>query len=347
MLSVLDAVWPYLVAIIVFILMIVIHEFGHFLLAKLSGIKVNEFAVGFGPTLLSTKKGETEYKINAIPLGGYCAMEGEDEGSDDKRAFCNAKAYKRFLVVIAGAVFNLILGFVLIGSLLINEDLYSSTKVAKFTDNAVSCTYGLKAGDIITEVNGRRVFTTADLAYTFTNVKGNSVDMVVKRGKKSVKLNDVTFKTEKYDGINYLTCDFYVKGVKPNFLTFFTQTFKTTVSYGRTVWFSLVDLITGKYGISALSGPVGLTKVIGESARLGIRNLISVLALVTVNLGIFNLLPLPALDGGRLLFILAEMIIGRPVPKKFEGYVHAVGFALLIGMMILVTAKDIVTLFVK
>lgn len=346
-LNVLNAIWPYVVAVLMFILLIVIHEFGHFILAKATGVKVNKFAVGFGPKLFGKTWGETEYRVNLIPLGGYCAMEGEDETSSNPRAFCNAKAYKRFLIVAAGAVFNLVLGFIIVAIVLSYSRLLSTTTVAKFTENAKSQKSGLMVGDEIVKVGDRRVFTTQDLGYTFTNVEGDSVDITVIRNGKEKLLPNVRFETSEIEEINVLNIDFWVLGEEKTFTGFIKATFKTTVSYGRIVWMSLWDLITGKYGISALSGPVGLTKVIGETtAAGGLKDLLPILGLITVNLGIFNLLPLPALDGGRLFFILVEMIIRKPIPKKFEGLVHAAGFVLLMGFMLLITAKDIWMLIV-
>lgn len=344
-LNVLDNIWPYLVAILLFLLLILIHEFGHFIAAKLLGVRVNEFAIGFGPKLFKWGKGETKYAVNLVPLGGYCAMEGEDEASGDDRAFCNKKPWRRFLIVVMGAVFNLILGLVLVGITLIPQDKFATTVVSAFQENAVSSQYGLREGDKIIEVDGRHIFTTYDLSYAFSNIDGNAIDITVKRDGKRVELEGVKFGSEKIDGINYLTVDFYVEPQEKNFFSFIGHTFDTAVSYCAVVYRSLIDLVTGRYGISAMSGPVGLTAAIGNVAKQNLMNLIPIMALITINLGLFNLLPLPALDGGRLVFILFEMIFKRPVPQKFEAVVHAVGFALLIGLMLLVTAKDIWSLF--
>ena len=339
--SILNNIWPYVVAVLIFIILIIIHEFGHFIAAKSLGVKVNEFAVGFGPKLFSKKWGETTYKVNLIPLGGYCAMEGEDEESTDCRAFCKKAPWRRFLIVVAGAVFNLILGFILVAISLAPGKLLGTTTVARFTDSAVSSQYGLKENDTIISVDGRRIFTTYDLSYAFSNVADGKIDMVVKRDGQKVELSDVKFKTEEYEGINYLQMDFYLYGDKKTVGNYLKHTAKTTVSYGRVVWFSLVDLISGKYGVSAVSGPVGITATVGTAAKQNLSNLWPIMALITINLGIFNLLPIPALDGGRLLFITYEMIFRKKVPPKFEGVVHTVGFVLLFGIMILVTFKDI------
>ncbi len=333
--------WPYLVAIILFLLLIIIHEFGHFIAAKLLGVKVNEFAVGFGPKLFSKQGKETKYSFNLVPLGGYCAMEGEDEDSGDERAFCNKKPWRRFIIVAMGATFNLLLGLIIVAIVLAPQKRFNSTVVAEFKENAVSEQSGLQVNDKIIEVDGRKIFTTYDLSYAFTNVKDGKVDMLVKRDGERVTLKDVTFDTEEENGISYLTVDFYVHGIEKTVGSYIKQTFDMSLSYCAVIWRSLIDLVSGKYGISAVSGPVGVTVAIGSAAKASLVNLLPIMALITINLGIFNLLPIPALDGGRLLFILIEMIFRKPVPQKYEAMVHAIGFVILIGFMLLITAKDI------
>ena len=337
-------VWPYLVAILLFLILIIIHEFGHFIAAKLMGVRVNEFAVGFGPKLFSVKGKETNYAFNLIPFGGYCAMEGEDQNSTDERAFCNKKPWRRFIIVVMGATFNLILGLIIVAVILAPTKVFTSTTVATFEENAISQSTGLMVDDEILKVEGRRIYTFYDLGYAFTNIPDGKIDITVLRDGKEKELKDVTFKTEEESGISYLTLDFKVYGIKKTASTVIEQTFKTAVSYCAVIWRSLIDLIGGKYGLSAVSGPVGVTVAIADAARQNLRNLLPLMALITINLGLFNLLPIPALDGGRLLFILIEMIMRKPVPQKWESLVHAVGFVILIGVMLLIAAKDIFTL---
>ncbi|MBR6743283.1 MAG: RIP metalloprotease RseP [Clostridia bacterium] len=332
-------------AVLIFVILIIIHEFGHFIVAKLCNVRVNEFAVGFGPKLFKKKLGETTYAVNAIPLGGYCAMEGEDETSSDERAFCNKSPFKRLLIVAAGAVFNLILGLIIVAIILIPTERFASTSIAAFDEGAVSSENGLMVGDTIIKVDGRRIYSTYDLSYAFTGVDDGKIDITVKRNGEKVELKDVAFATKKAEGISYLTVDFKVKGIEKNFASYFEYTLRTAVSYSRVVWFSLVDLVTGKYGLSAVSGPVGITAAIGSVAKTNLFDLLPIMALITINLGIFNLLPIPALDGGRILFILFELIFRKPIPKKYEGFIHAAGLILLLGFMLIVTLKDIITLF--
>ncbi len=343
-LNVWNNVWPYLIAILLFLVLIVIHEFGHFIAAKLMGVRVNEFAVGFGPKLFSKKWGETKYALNLIPLGGYCTMEGEDEESTDERAFCRKKPWRRFIIVVMGAVFNLLLGLIIVAIILAPSKAFTSTVIAEFDENATSNQTGLMVDDKIIEADGRKIFTTYDLSYAFTNVKDGKIDLLVERNGEKTELKNVTFETEEYDGISYLTVDFKVYGIKKTFVSFIKQTVDTAISYCAVIWRSLIDVIGGKYGISAVSGPVGVTAAIGQAAKQSLQNVLPIMAIITINLGLFNLLPIPALDGGRLLFILIEMIARRPIPQKWEAAIHTIGFVVLIIFMILVAAKDIWTL---
>lgn len=343
-LNILNNIWPYAVAIMLFLILIIIHEFGHFIAAKLLGVRVNEFAVGFGPKLIKWGKGETKYAINLIPFGGYCAMEGEEEASGDSRAFCNKAPWRRFLIVIMGATFNLILGLILVAITLIPGERFTTTTIAEFHENAVSQEYGLKEGDKIISVDGRKIFTTYDLSYAFSNIDDSAIDITVERDGKKVALSDIKFASEEIDGINYLTVDFYVEGKDKTFTSFIGHTFDTAISNCAVVYRSLIDLVTGRYGISAVSGPVGVTVAISDIARQNFMALVQMMALITINLGLFNLLPIPALDGGRLVFILFEMIFRKPVPQKYESIVHTVGMVLLLGFMAIITLKDIWTL---
>ena len=338
MLAVWNIIWPYLVAILVFIAVIVIHEFGHFITAKLNGIRVNEFAIGFGPKLFKKKVGETTYSVRLIPFGGFCEMEGEDGESEDPRAFGKAKAWRRFLVVAAGAVFNLILGYLLCVGYVSSHELYATTQISAFTESATSCDYGLQIGDKIVKADGRSVYTVSDLSYMFGISEDGAMDFVVERDGERVEVNDVRFAMEEYeDGNRYISLDFRVYGEKRTVLSVLKNAAKTEISLGRVVLMSLWDMI---------SGPVGITVAISDVARQSLTNLIYLVGLISVNLGIFNLLPLPALDGGRLMFILYEMIRKKPVPVKYEGWIHAAGFILLMLFAVFIFINDIVKLII-
>ncbi len=339
-------VWPYLVALLVLFAVIIIHEFGHFLLAKLNGVRVNEFAVGFGPKLVSKKIGETLYSWRLVPFGGFCAMEGEDEDSVDPRAFGNRPAWRRLLVVVAGAVFNLILGFVIAVAIVAPQERFATTTVAQFDEDAVSCNYGLKENDKIVRANGRRVYTTYDLSYIFSSDEDGVIDFVVERDGENVTLDGVKFALEEYEDSNrYIKLDFFVYGENRTFLSVIKNSFNTVLSYGRVVYMSLFDMISGRYGLNDMSGPVGITAAIGSAAKQSLSSVLNLACLITVNLGIFNLLPLPALDGGRIVFLLIEMLRGKPVPAKYEGWVHTAGFVALLGLIVLISFNDILKFF--
>lgn len=340
-----NTVWPILLAILMFIIIIILHEFGHFITAKLLGVRVNEFSVGFGPKLFSKKGKETTYSVRAIPFGGFCAMEGEDEESNDPRAFGNKKPWRRFIIVAAGATFNLILGFVIAVLMTIPQERYATTTIGKFEDGAVSCNYGLQVNDEIVAANGRKIYCFSDLSYMLASAKDGKLDFTVLRDGKKVELKNVTFNLEPLDdGNNYISLDFRVYGEEKIFTNTLKYAAKTTVSYGRIVYMSLYDMITGKFKINQMSGPVGITAAVSQATRQSVWNILYYACIITVNLGIMNLLPLPALDGGRLLFILIEMIRRKPISAKYEGLVHTIGFVILFGLIILITFNDILNL---
>lgn len=364
-----------IIALVMFGILVAIHEFGHFAVAKLSGIKVNKFAIGMGPVIFKFTKGETEYSLRLFPVGGYCAMEGEDESSDDSRAFRNKPVKNRIGVVIAGPVMNLILGFVLsfvtVGFF---SDIIKTNTVREFYPNAMSEQTGLMAGDEIISMDGTRIFTTSDISYKFTNSKDGVFDLVVKRDGKKIKLNDVKFYREYYYYIegptdeipyeHYVTfdtreeytgdeklevaetnVDFKVfKEKKKTFINMVSYAVRDSLSTARLIWMSFIDLIRGKYGLNDLSGPVGIVTAIGTVRTYGMESLMNLIVMITINLGIFNLLPLPALDGGRLVFLIIEGIRKKPVPPEKEGMVHLIGMACFIILMGVITVSDILKL---
>ncbi|MDL2232834.1 site-2 protease family protein [Ruminococcaceae bacterium OttesenSCG-928-L11] len=341
-----------LLAILVFGLLIFIHELGHFLTAKWAGIRVHEFALGMGPTLLRFGKGETTYALRLFPIGGFVAMEGENEDSSDDRAFCNKPLYKRIIVTAAGATMNIVLGFVLLVFLSSQLSLLGTTTVAKFADDAVS-SQQLQVGDEILRVNGHRVRSDNDLVYEFMREKDGLMEMVVQRDGIDEPITlQVPFRmdpTEEDSEVDFIYMDFKVLGVEPTAGGVVKNAFNWTGSIVKQVWGSLVDLLTGRYGFNQLSGPVGVTEAIGQAASSsgGYKSVLLLVCFITINLGVFNLLPVPALDGGRLFFMLVELIRRKPINPKYEGYVHAAGFALLMLLMVSVTFSDIWKLVTK
>ena len=341
-------VWPILVAILFFGLIIAIHELGHFLSAKLFHVKVNEFSLGMGPAILKKKKGETLYSLRCLPIGGYVSMEGEDEESADENAFSKKRPWKKFIIVAAGAIMNLILGFIFVIILTSMEDLVGTTQIHSFYDNATSSSYGLREGDVIKEINGTHIFSSRDISYSLLRDEDGIYDFVVERDGKKVELSDVHFQTEPAaNGHNTIIFDFRLVGVEKTPLNVLTTSALDTVSIARLIWLTLFDLVTGHYGINDLSGPIGTVSIIADvtseavSSGIGFDMIFYVMALISINVGVFNLLPIPALDGGRLFFIVIEAIRRRPVPAKYEGIIHAVGLALLLLLMVVISFNDI------
>ncbi|MDO4566567.1 MAG: RIP metalloprotease RseP [Oscillospiraceae bacterium] len=333
-------------SVLIFGLVIFIHESGHFLTAKLSGIKVNEFALGMGPKLISKRKNETLYSLRAFPIGGYVSMEGEDEDSDEIGSFSRAPVSNRILVVAAGAIMNLLLGFIVMFAYTASEEALATRTVGGFYEGSYTEQSGLEAGDTIIAMNGRRMFSADDISYELARVQNASADITVLRGGERVELEDVSFERVEYeDGTSGIRIDFYVLAEEKTFANILKQSFLGAVAMGRQIFLSLFDLITGNVAVNQLAGPVGIVTIISTVSSYGIRPLLSLLALLTINLGIFNLLPLPALDGGRLVFLLFEAVTKKRLNPKYEGIVHLVGFALLIGLMIFVTFNDVSRLF--
>ena len=329
-----------LITILIFAVIIFIHECGHFAAAKLCKIRVNEFALGMGPTLFHFGKGETRYALRLFPIGGFVSMEGEDGGSGDPRAFCNQKVWKRILIVCAGAFMNLVLGFIVVLLMTIPSDRLPSMTVAQFYENASTEATGLQAGDEILRVNGRSIWVDSDLIYTLSTDEDGVVDMVVRRDGEKVELSDVAFTTQ--DGT--LVIDFTVQGVPANLPNVLSYSFRKTASIGRLVWIAVGQLITGQSSINELSGPIGTAQAIGQAVSVGLSTVMYLFAFITINVGIFNILPVPALDGGRLIFLLFELITRRRIKPEHEAYVHFAGFVLLILLIIFVSYHDIVNL---
>lgn len=338
------------IGILLFSFVIFFHELGHFLLAKFGGIRVNEFALGMGPRLWSFHRGDTIYSLRLFPIGGFCALEGEDESSEDERAFGNKPVWKRILVIVAGGVFNIILGFVLMVFVLAPQDVYATTRISSFTEGSSLEAAGAQVGDKIVEIDGYAVYNDKDLNFSLALADPNALSMVVERDGQRVDLGVFPMSTKTLeDGSTVIALDFYVYPQERTFLGLMERSFSTTGTMARMVVVSLKGIFTGRFGLNEIAGPVGTAQAISQAAGAGLSqgfgtalsNLVVMMIMITVNLGIVNLLPLPALDGGRLLFLIWEGITRRPVPAKYEGYIHAAGFVLLIGLMVVITFHDV------
>lgn len=341
--------WPIMFAIVFFGIIIMVHELGHFLFAKLFKVRVNKFALGMGPALVKKTKGETEYSLRALPIGGYCAMEGEDEDSEDERSFGSKPVWQRFIIVAAGAVVNLILGLIIVMVMLGQQDLIGTSYIRDFHENSATQAAGLTEGDKIVSINGKRVYSQFDIGFLMMRDKDGVMDFGLKRDGEKIELKNVALETVEKDGKNVIIYDFIIKGVKPSIGSVLKYSFMETVSMGRMVWISLFDLVTGQFGFTDISGPIGVVGFIAQAAeqtkKTDLTPILNLMALISINIGIFNLLPVPALDGGRLFFMLIEMIFRKPVPRKYEGWIHATGLVLLLAFMAVISLKDIFFMF--
>lgn len=448
--TVLTTIALILIAVALFELIIFFHEGGHFITAKKSGIKVNEFALGMGPKLFGFTKGETTYSFRLFPIGGYCAMEGEDEDSENPRAFNNAKIWKRMIVIIAGAVMNILFGLVLMMITLLPQEQFASTTVAEFSPSSFTAVTGLQAGDKIVKINDYAVNTSTDFSFALytlpvSEVDGSELsiykedcafdlyvratelvdedtteeqntalveslqtaqteiakadskdsaykifseyynsladilgkehaeeipeieeretrqryrtDMTVIRDGEKVDLQNVdllTLKKSANDDTPQLQIDFFIEPIEKNVGTLLQQTFASTVSVVRMVWGSLIGLIKGQFSLNDMSGPVGIasaiTEVAGESLRTSgfgsaVNSIVYIMMVITINLGVVNMLPFPALDGGRFLMLLIEWIFRKPVPRRVESVINTIGLVLLLGLSAVIAVKDVWKLF--
>lgn len=401
-----------ILGIVMFLLIILIHEFGHFAVAKLCKMKVNEFSIGMGPAIFKKQKGATLYSLRLLPIGGYVSLD-EDVESDDPDSFRNKPVWMRILVIAAGAFMNFVLGFIFCIFAVLSNKSISTTTVAGFHEGAVS-SHQLMQDDTIDSINGMKIFTTMDISFQLTNSDSREegtgfykYDFVVIRNGEAVELKDVRFASKAYsqfiadykllvderegyaklpteyfdindnsyteafvsleatDGdfavkfkeiadkykagyeteTNNLFLDFIVYGEKKDFVSVITTACKTFISDARLIWISLINLLTGTYGLNEMSGPVGVVQSVGTVAAFGIGSLLTLAALLAINVGIVNLLPIPAMDGGRLVFLIIEAIRRKPVKAEHEGLVHFIGIVALMLLMVIVTFNDIARIF--
>ena len=427
-----------IIAILIFSVLILFHELGHFLLAKACGVGVTEFALGMGPKIVSWGKGETKYAIKALPFGGSCAMVGEDEENSAPNAFGNKKAWQRFLVIAAGPCFNFLLAFIcslfFIGVGGVNKpvvyavegaaaesgiqkgDIVRSINGTKITigreiplylfnhpldgsaeivverggetlmktvnthregwrmgitymadetgcslktvsEGSAAESAGLKAGDLLVSINGTKITSGKELSAYFDEhpMDGSLMELVVQRdgAELSFRFLPSHYETEELG----FSAEYYYDDLNPvGFFGVIRYSAKEVVYWIRYTLMSLKMLISGQVGVQDLSGPVGIVDTIGQAVEEGEKsggfkdaalNVLMLMILLNANLGLMNLLPIPALDGGRLLFILIELITGKRVPQKFEGLVHLIGFILLMLLMVFVLFNDVMKLFGK
>lgn len=346
-------------AILLFSFLIFIHELGHFVTAKLSGVRVNEFALFMGPAIVKWKRGVTQYSIRCIPIGGYCAMEGEDGGSEDPHAFGRASWWKRLIILLAGSFMNFVAGLLIMIIVCMPMKQLVTPVIDSFESfSTVNAEGGLREGDRILEVDGENIYVQSDFSMILSLNPGDTHDLVVRRDGKKVELND--FLMEKHETVDENGNPILLYGM--NF-TLEDATFGKKLDYAwreclntvRSVRLSLQMLVTGQAGLGDMTGPVGIVQIMSDTAQASdtatgaLMNMLYFGGFIAINLAVMNLLPIPALDGGRALALVlttvVEAITKKKIDPKYEGYIHAVGMILLLGFMAVIMFKDIFMIF--
>lgn len=344
-----------IIAILMFGILIAVHEFGHFTAAKLCGVRVEEYSIGMGPALWKHQRGETLYALRALPIGGYCAMTGEDEASDDPRAFINQKVWKKLIILVAGSFMNFLLGLVLVYVMYIGAEAF----VAPVIDNFMpDCPYeneaGLQKGDEFYSINGQRVYLVNDVSEFLLKGDG-TYDIVVLRDGKKLEISDFELTLREYEGYDSPKFGFLFGYEKASFKTMLEYTWKTSMEFSRWVWMGLDQLVSGEVGLNEMSGPVGIVDMMNdagqsaESAKMAFDNIIYISAFIAINLAIMNMLPIPALDGGRVFLLVVTVIIEaitrKKLDPKYENYINMAGMVLLLTLMAFVMFNDVWKLF--
>lgn len=353
---------PYiLIALVMFGFLIAIHEFGHFFTAKLLGVRVNEFAIGMGPKLLQKRKGETLYTLRTFPIGGFCAMEGEDGTSDDPHSFHNIIWWRKFIILIAGSFMNFLVGFIIIFFLFSQTETVRLPVITDFYDGfELSGENGLMVGDEILSIDGNAILRYSDISYFFDRSNGQTMDLELLRDGDVVTLDDLpmTPKEYSYNGQSvYLYGIIFGQTIELTPLLVIEQSCAQAVNYVRMIWYSLYDLVAGSVGVEDLSGPIGIVSIIGEvgasseTTEDAAFNILSFISFIAINLAVMNLLPIPALDGGRILFLIVGGIYTfftkKTINPNYEGYVNGIFFLALIALMIFIAVQDVIKLVIS
>ena len=348
-----------LFAILLFSLLIFVHELGHFVTAKLSGVQVNEFSMFMGPAIFKKQIGETLYSIRCIPIGGYCAMEGEDGQSENPRSFGNASWWKRLIILVAGSFMNFVAGFVIFSIIFLPGNQIVEPVISEFADCCIfNHDAGLQVGDKILEIDGEKIYFNNDISMILELNPTVSHDVVVFRGDQKLRFNDLTMahthlneNGEEYlhYGITYGEVAHVGFGGKLDYV------WKMCLNNVRMVRFSFRMLFSGKAGLQDMTGPVGIVQIMSDTAAASETTLDAVLNMLyfggflAINLAVMNMLPIPALDGGRVLALLLttgiEAITKKKIDAKYEGFIHGIGMVLLLGLMAIIMLKDIITIF--
>ena len=344
-----------LAAILVFGVLIAVHELGHFMAAKACGVRVNEFSIGMGPALWKKQKGETQYSLRLFPVGGFCAMEGEEEDSDDPAALNNQGFWAKLLIFAAGAAMNFLAGLLIILALYAGAQAFYEPVVVGFADGCpLESAEGLQTGDRILRIDGERVYVYSDIGLLLGLNKTGVFDLVVERSGEKVTLRQLTMEQRTYtdrNGKPYTGYGLYFGTAEATLGRKLSYTWNNAVDFVRLVRLSLKMLVTGEAGLRDLSGPVGIVSTMTEvgeqsgSTRAAVENIAYLAALIAVNLAVMNLLPLPALDGGKIFFLVINAIglalFKKQIPAKYENYIHFAGLVLLLALMAVITFSDV------
>ena len=343
-------------AILLFSLLIFVHELGHFLAAKASGVQVNEFAMFMGPAIAQWEKGETKYSIRCIPIGGYCAMEGEDVDTDNPRSFQKAAWWKRLIILVAGSAMNFIVGFLLLAITFAPAKAISVPVIVAAEEGCtIVSETGLHVGDRILEVDGEKIYVSSDVNMILSLNQGTVHDLVVERNGERVVLDDLMMENHLFPGETIARFGISFGYEELNFSSKLRYTWLDAMNVVRSVRLSLQMLLAGQAGFQDISGPVGIVQIMSDSAAASktaldaLYNLLYFGGFIAINLAVMNLLPIPALDGGRVVGLLLttgiEKLFGRKIDPKYEGYIHGAGMMLLLALMAVVMFKDIFNLF--
>ncbi|MBQ3077840.1 MAG: site-2 protease family protein [Clostridia bacterium] len=341
-------------AIVIFGFLILTHELGHFIAAKWARITVLEFSIGMGPVLYQWTSGETDYSLRLLPIGGFVRMQGEDNFDEDEEAlplpppepegekktfaFPEVPLWKRFIVISAGAMMNFITALLVMLMLVGAQGVVGTTEVAKFDEDSLSSRSGLMVGDVITAVNGRSVHITTDVIYALLHAGDDPCTIEVERDGQKLTLSNVAFPVGSG---GYYELDFLFRRGSFHPLSILHEGFFRCLTIMREVYWSLGGMFTGEVSVNDLSGPVGTTQAISQVSQQGFGALVYFAVFISINLGIVNLLPFPALDGGRLALLLLEKLRGKPLSPAVEGSINMIGMLILMALVVLVTFKDV------
>lgn len=346
-------------AILLFSLLIFVHELGHFMAAKLSGVQVNEFSMFMGPAIFKKQIGETLYAIRCIPIGGYCAMEGEDTDTDNPRSFQKVAWWKRLIILVAGSFANFVAGFLIFALLFLPGTQVVEPVINEFMDCCIfNHENGLQLGDEILEIDGEKIYYNGNISMILDINQSVEHDIVISRNGKRLELNDLPMAHTHADvnGATYLHYGFGFGEVRETTLVGkLGYLWNRCIDTVRMVRLSLQMLLSGKAGLGDMTGPVGIVQMMSETAATSetasdaVMNMLYFGGFIAINLAVMNMLPIPALDGGRTVALLlttgVEKITGKKINPKYESYIHAVGMIVLLGLMAVIMFKDIFVIF--